>query len=337
MMLFLLLPSCLPLPHRHRNSAAPGSFLLSRSTLLNLEPVRIVGEIRGELTVSYARANLTIVASHFIFCREASGDSSREGGALEARDCAVAIADSEFHLCAADVGGGASFVDSAVSIADTNFSQNHAEDAAGAVSFDGGTAAVARGFVFGNGALCVGAFSFTAAAGTVAHAVFLLNAAHRAEAGGVTVRYLPVDFEAGAFIHNHAEGGWAGAATIYDIVGNITFDRTQFVSNEVVGWRDTHVFVRGPKTTAVFAACTFDNPDRAEAVLLEQLGGRTPALDMAGSLFGARVSHVYEELLENESAEFALSFREAWSGGFALVVIVVALVFAAIVAAVLTC
>jgi hypothetical protein len=304
---------------------------------MDLEAVQIIGETRENEPEDYVGVNLTVVSSEFFFCGETDFDHSHHGGAIDAVRCRVTMVDSVFDTCTSDVGGGASFTDSAVFLVRTNFTAGSAVDEAGAFFCHGGTIKVTDGFISLNQALDVGAVSFNDAAGAVKGVIFILNVAHQSEAGGVMVRDQPVNFEVGAFIHNHAEAGWAGALTIYNIVGNITFDRTQFVSNEVLGWHDTHVYVYGPETTVVFAGCTFNNPNPAEAVMVEQVDGHKPVLDMSGSQFGVKIAHVYEELMANESAEFLLSFGTTWSGGFALVMIVVGPVFMAIVTAILTC
>jgi hypothetical protein len=100
------------------------------------------------------------------------------------------------------------------------------------------------------------------------------------------------------------------------------FDRVAFVRNEVVGWRDTHIFVSGSKATVVFPGCTFDTPDRSEAILVDFADGESPKVVRNETRFGVRAKHVYERLVANESAEFYWDFNHAKSDLFAMFVVV---------------
>jgi hypothetical protein len=316
-------------------SASPGSFTLSSSLLSNLSPIRFSRqEIHNSL--DFHKRNLTIDSTLFHHCQESVEGHLHSGGAIDASECIVSITDSDFERCLADFGGATSFSDSDVTILRTNFTLNTAAHS-GAGVFHGGKVYIKGGFYLENDGWSVGAFSFVWAPGDVNDAFFYLNHAHDSETGGILVRDSPVNFKGGAFVHNHAEHGRAGALAIYDITGTMKFDGTIFVSNEVIGWNEVHVFVSGLETEVVFTNCTFDTVSGSMAIMLEVENGQTPKVDRKKGLrFGVRPEFPYHELFPNLSVELKWDFEEGRSNRFAMLIFVAVPLFIGVVAWILT-
>jgi hypothetical protein len=286
----------------------------------DLHPITLENDTITERDVDHDHALLRIIRCEFYFCGD-SQDPEHQGGALEVAYSQVTITDSDFSTCLADLGGACCFRHSTVSIHDTNFSTNLADDS-GAACFDNCEVTINGGAAEFNEALEIGCYSFTTCTGSITKHVLFHNVAHQGETGGICLDFSPITFSACSFLHNHVEDGWAGAFSIYHISGPIRFSHCIFVSNEVVEWRDTHMFVSGTNTTLELSNCQFDNPDENEAILLMVENGKVPTVHKDGVRFGARLDHPYLHLMQNDSIEYQYVFKHASSDRFAMVVFV---------------
>jgi hypothetical protein len=299
-----------------------------------LHAITIENDTISERDVDYTHSVLRIINCEFYFCGH-SEDLHHHGGALEVAFSEANITNSDFAMCLADVGGACCFRFSTLFIDRTNFSTNFAEDS-GAVCFDHCIVSIRGGAAEFNDALEIGCYSFITCRGSIANHVLFHNVAHQGETGGISLDGSPITFSQCSFLHNHVEDGWAGAFTIYRISGAINFTDCIFVSNEVVEWRDTHIFVSGANATLAMTNCQFDNPDEREAILLMLEDGKLPVVQKNGVKFGAKLDHPYLHQVQNGSLEYAYEFGHASSDRFAIDVFVMVPLFIACTWMVLT-
>jgi hypothetical protein len=288
-------------------------------------PIIIRNDDITERDADYQHITLQIISTSYYFCVDPD-DSEHRGGAIETAFCNVSIEDSDFLMCVADIGGACYFRFSTVFVETTNFSTNFAEDT-GAVCFDYCQIKIAGGASELNDALSTGCFSFINCNGTVANYILFHNVAHQEETGGACLHGSPIEFIRCSFIHNHVEDGWAGAASIYDSHGVTIFTWCTFISNEVIEWRDTHIFVSGASTILYLNGCQFDSPEEAESILLMLENDRVPVVTKRDVKFGAKIFNPYLDIVQNDSVEYLYAFKHASSDIFALTIFVAVPVF----------
>jgi hypothetical protein len=267
----------------------------------------------------FTKLNLTIISCIFTFCEEAQ--HSHRGGAIEVLYSYVYILNSLFDTCSTHTGGAAAFTDSTVVLVGTNFTLNLADEA-GAAAFDLCHVGVSGGFSWYNEALEVGAFEFISCDGWVDRHVLFYNMAHQGETGGIHLHSSPIQFRGCTFCHNHVEAGWAGAISLDQINGTVEFEKCDFVSNEVVGSRDIHIFLCGKATVLVLKECNFDNPDEKETILEMLDDGQRPVISKIGTKFGAKIDHPFAGLIGNDSVEWTYAFSHHNSDVFAVLMFI---------------
>ena len=253
-------------------------FVVAACLALN-EVVKVHSQIRDE-PVACNSTSLEIVNSTFMSCVEQSVD--RKGGAVCAVSSGVTIRSSQFVLCMALHGGAFWLSESTVMFDRVNFTENSAFQSGGAGVFKRCHLQVEAGVTKNNEAQYTGGILFEEATGTVNAHVMLSNRAHSSETGGMKISTKPVKLSSCLFIHNHVEGGCAGAIFIDQIGGTQLIERCRFISNEIVGDEVSEIQISitgGQHQCAVrVAMCRFDTPLELSIGIISSVG--TPPVQL---------------------------------------------------------
>lgn len=231
------------------------------------------------------------------------------------------ILHSLFHECQTDTGGAAAFMDSEVTLVDTNFCLNLAEEA-GVAAFDLCGVSITGGVSWGNDALEVSVFEFVGCHGRIDGHIFCYNAGHLGETGGVHLHSSLISLYGCSFCHNHVEEGWAGAVTVDQANGTVVIEECDFLSNEVVGWKGTHIFASGSATVLVIKDCNFDTLLKEDAIMSMVEGPNLPNVSIIHSHFGAKIVNPLPDSIGNDSLSWEYKFEHGKSDLFAVLIFI---------------
>lgn len=300
--------------------SAAASLHLSSTVMAALRPVEQVNKTFEE-SVDYIGVSLTILHCKFINSFETTGE--HDGGAIDAHSSRVKIESTLFFDCISEVAGAVSFTNSTVSMFDTNFTANTALEDGGAGILDRCDIDIRDGKTKGNEAMkSTGGFIFLECRGTIKRHAFMSNKAHGTGVGGVIVSGTPIWFNECTFIHNHVDFGYSGGVLLERPEGITMFDACAFISNEVSGVSETHVFITsGTKSDVKFLRCKFDTPLDTAVVKRASFDGIDPVIDMSTSIFDLQQTnkwvseaeeqmehHVWESILiHSQSDKFAIT------------------------------
>lgn len=293
---------------------------MSPNIMSSLRPVEQINQTFDE-SIDYVGVSLTIISCRFINSFETTGE--HDGGAIDAHSSRVKIESTLFFDCISEIAGAVSFTNCTVTMTDTNFTANTALEDGGAGILDRCDVDIREGKTKGNEAMkSTGGFVFIQCRGAIKRHAFLSNKAHGTGVGGIIVSGSPIWFTDCTFIHNHVDFGYSGGVLLEHPDGTSIFDACCFISNEVSGVAETHVFVTGSASSSVkFLKCKFDTPLSLAVIKRPNFEGEEPSIDLSSSIFDLQhynkwsseaeeqmEHHVWESILiHSQSDKFAIA------------------------------
>ena len=243
-----------------------------------------------DTSADYRRVALRIKNCKFLACMDTN--ISHDGGAIDVHESEVSIRNSLFDLCVSVIAGAVSFTSCRVELIMTNFTDNRANEEAGAGLFYNSTVQMSGGASIGNAACGSGAFSFVNTTGSIIYHAFVANEAHEKGTGGLYIEGKPVSISRCTFVHNHVDGGYSGAIVVALVEGIVTIRASRFISNEVLGEAETHIFVvTGKSTTVRLELCMFDTPLNDVLEAYANSDGKMPTIERTQLKFDLQLNN----------------------------------------------
>ena len=296
-------------------------WLLFAAACRPLEQKEIKDEVL-ETSADYRKVLLHVTNCTFFMCMDTTAE--HDGGAIDAHDSEVVIKNSVFDLCISVIAGAVSFSACKVEVSMTNFTENRANEEAGAGLFYNSTVRMIGGASVGNIALGSGAFSFVNTTGDIMHHAFAGNEAHEKGTGGIYIEGKPINIQRCTFVHNHVDGGYSGAIVIAFVEGTVSIKGSFFISNEVVGEVETHIFVLNGKDTVVkLDMCTFDTPLNEIIEAYANSDGRMPVIERLRLRFDLQLNNPWiNEARDVEKGTWKERLQHSSSDAFAALMFV---------------